>query len=254
MKKTNRNLLLTALYLLCLYLACQFVPYSKMTSEVLYQLLIKTSFLCVVLVLCLLETRKNNTTHINKIQPMDYLLLLPFLLPCFSNLIYAIGYQIPKAYNFDVGIFFANIFSNFVAVIIEEMIFRYYLTFFFYSICERKKYRTGLTVFYTSICFSLFHIINFTSGNYLGTLFQIGYTLFLGIILGYFAVKLENIYLPIIGHFSFNFLNMILFDSLYSMTDYTSNYVFSSIAFGAFAIIYFVLFVCLRKRREEDAS
>lgn len=225
-----------------------------MTTEVLYQILIKTSLLCVVLVFCLIETKKNNTCHLKKMKKIDYLLLIPFLVPCFSNLIYAAGYQIPRTSDFDVGIFFANTFLNLVSVIIEEMIFRYYLIFLFCSVCERKKYRTGLTILFSSLCFSLFHVINFTSGNYLGTIFQIVYTFFLGIILGYFAVEIENIYLPIIGHFSFNFLDMILFDSLYSMTDYSSMYVWLSIAFGAFAIIYFVLFVYLRKRRNKHAS
>ncbi len=254
MTKTDRNLLLTTLYLLCLYLACLFLPYEKMTSFYLYQILIKTGFLCIVLFLCLMETRKNSTKHIKKIHMTDYFLLLPFLLPCFSNLIYALGYSVPKANSVDIGLLFSNIFLALVSVIIEEMIFRYYLVFLFSSLFQKKKYKIGLTIFFSALCFSLLHVINFTSGNYLGTLFQIGYTFFLGIILGYFACEIENIYLPIIGHFLFNLINMILFNSLFNMTEYTLTYACVSLAFGAIAILYFVLFVYLRKRREEYAS
>lgn len=98
------------------------------------------------------------------------------------------------------------------------------------------------------------HVINFTSGNYLGTGLQIVYTFFFGIIIGYFACKLENIYLPIVGHFLFNLFNQILFTNLYSMTEYSLTYIFLSVAFGVFEAAYFILYVYLRTRREKDAS
>lgn len=254
MKKTDRNLLLTVLYLLCLYLACQFVPYFKITTIPMYQVLIKTGLTSVVLFLCLIETKKNQTSHLKNMKAIDIALLIPLLLPCFSNLIYANVYQVPKVTNLNIGLLFASTFMSLVSVIVEEMIFRYFLIFFFFSLFEKKKYKTDLTIFFSALMFSLMHVINFTSGNYLGTGLQIAYTFFLGIIIGYFACKLENIYLPIVGHFLFNLFNQILFTNLYSMTEYSFTYICLSVAFGVFEAAYFILYVYLRTRREKDAS
>lgn len=220
----------------------------------MYQLLIRTGLTSVVLFLCLIETKKNQTSHLKNIKAIDIVLLVPLLLPCFSNLIYAVAYQVPKATNFDVGYLFSAIFLSLVSVIVEEMIFRYFLIFFFSSLFEKKKYRSYLVIFFSALSFSLMHVINFTSGNYLGTGLQIVYTFFLGIILGYFAYKLENIYLPIVGHFLFNLFNLILFTNIYNMEEYSLTYICLSIAFGVFSIAYFALYVYLKLRREKHAS
>lgn len=254
MTKMNKNSLFTALYLLCLYLACQFVPYYKMSDNYVFQTLIKTMFVLVVMTLAILEIFKNKECYYRKGKMKYYLLVLPFLLSCFSNIIYGTLFSLPRHAILDVGLFFMNVVLLIVSVIVEEIIFRYFLLFFFSFLFEKNNLKTFLSVLCSSLCFSLMHVINFTSGNYSGTAMQIVYTFFLGMILGYIAISTDNIILPIVGHTCFNLFNMLLFENLYTLSDFSISYISVSAAFVVFSVAYLVFFIYMNKRRETHAS
>lgn len=254
MTKTNKNNLLTSLYLLCLYLACQFVPYHKMSDNPIFQSLIKTMFLLVVLTFAVLEIFKNKDCYYRKGKTKSYLLVLPLLLLCFSNIIYGEIFTLSKNETMNVGLFFMNVFLLLISVIIEEIIFRYFLLFFFSSLFEKNNLKSFLSVLCSSLCFSLMHVINFTSGNYSGTALQIVYTFFLGLILGYLAISIDNIVLPIIGHACFNLFNMLLFENLYILSEFSISYITVSAAFAIVAIAYLVFIIYMNNRSETHAS
>lgn len=254
MTKTNKNNLLTALYLLCLYLACQFVPYYKMSDNSIFQSLIKTMFLLVVMTFAVLEIFKNKDCYYRKGKPKSYLLVLPLLLPCFSNIIYGAIFSLPKNEMLNAGLLFMNLFLLIVSVVVEEIIFRYFLLFFFSSLFEKSNLRSLLSVLCSSLCFSLMHVINFTSGNFSGTALQIVYTFFLGFILGYLSILIDNIVLPIIGHACFNLFNMLLFENIYILSEFSISYIVVSAAFTIIAIAYLVFVIYMNKERETHAS
>lgn len=254
MTKTNKNNLLTVLYLLCLYLACQFVPYHKMSDNLTFQALIKTMFLLVVMTFAVLEIFRNKDCYYRKGKMKSYLLVLPLLLPCFSNIIYGEIFSLHKLQMLDFGLFFMDLILLIVSVVVEEIIFRYFLLFFFSSLFEKHNLKSLLAVLCSASCFSLMHVINFTSGNYSGTALQIVYTFFLGLILGYLAISIDNIVLPIIGHSCFNLFNMLLFDNLYELSEYTISYITVSVAFGIVSIAYLVFVIYMNDRRKQHAS
>lgn len=254
MTKTNKNNLLTALYLLCLYLACQFVPYHKMINNYIFQSLIKTMFLFVVMTFAVLEVFRNKDCHYRKGKPKNYLLVLPLLLSCFSNIIYGAIFSLPKNEMLNAGLFFMNMFLLLVSVVVEEIIFRYFLLFFFSFLFEKSNLRSLLSVLCSALSFSLMHVINFTSGNFSGTALQIVYTFFLGLILGYLAISIDNIVLPIVGHACFNFFNMLLFENLYILSEFSISYIAVSAAFTILSIAYLVFVIYMNKGRETHAS
>lgn len=254
MTKIIKNKLFTFLYLLCLYLACQFIPYSKMTSSYPFQVLIKSIFLGVVLFLAIYEMIKDKSFIKKKNKWQYYLLSFPLLFACFSNFFYALIFHVEKNQVQNWMNFTLSTILLILSVAIEEILFRMLLIDLFDQVFQKKKQGWIITILLSSLSFSLMHIINFTSGNYFGTLLQIGYTFVLGFILGYLAERVDNILLPLLGHFTFNFFNMNLYTTIYNQFDYPFSYTLFSLGFVFYSLLYLVLMYFIMKRSEQHAS
>lgn len=247
--KEKRNLILSFFYLLCLYLAVQLLPLQDWISLVWLRILVKGLLDSVILFLALYETyRAKPFTCKREMNPW---LFLPFIFVAGSNFIYAFLYLKPSV-QFESSVFFTSLIDLTLCVILEELLFRNLLLEFFIQLFTDKKLKDELSILCSAISFSLMHAINFF-GNPVGSVFsQLGYTFFLGLAFGYMALFSENHFLPSIAHFIFNFLNTLLFTTLYSLEEYTWMYFVLSISIGLAFVLYLVLVYVLSHRKKES--
>jgi len=102
-------------------------------------------------------------------------------------------------YNNKINLLLGNVFSKLSSAILEEFIFRLLI---FCSLIEFLKNKT-IIVLITSVIFSFFHIPE-------NSLLFLSYTLG-GIMYGYSFLKFKSIIIPIGIHFSWNYIQGIIF-------------------------------------------
>jgi membrane protease YdiL (CAAX protease family) len=254
MDKKTSNLLFSFLYLLAFYLAIKFIPFEKMTSFSWFPVMMQSLCLVLLLAMILYEVKKNGLVHRKKENHLNYLLLIPLILGCASNLLYCLFFQVAPSVSFDPVLFPLNSFKTLLSVSIEELLFRFFFLEFLICFIKDGKWKNVLVVLFSSLAFSLMHVVNFFGNAPLSVLIQIGYTFLLGGILSYLALMFESPIVPILGHFLFNYLNTDIFVCLYSV-EINLSYVLFSIGIGLILLIYlFVLYDLDRRKNIHGAN
>lgn len=253
--KKNTNRLYSFLYLLLFYLGIDLLPIEKWIPEASLASFVRLLVLFCLLLLVIKEAYQNRREEQETIRrKRDYFALLPFVFGFASNLFYALFFHQERKDAITSAVAL-SVFTVLGMAAIEEILFRYLLLSYFENLFSNKKQKEILSVLCSSLCFSLMHVINFYGNAYGAVFAQLGYTLLLGIILGFLAVLFETPLLPLLGHFLYNFFNMTLYSGLYSTT-FSVSYVIYSAAIGivltAYSFLLFVLFTRSKKTPIEE--
>ncbi len=253
MEKKTSNLLFTFLYLLSFYLAIKMVPFEKLNFVSFLPSLLRIICFCLLIFLMAYETKKNQIHHRrNPSHPNDFL-LVPFLLVCSSNLLYCFFFHEKQTISFEAESFALSTIETFFSVTIEEILFRVFFIEFLSSFLKDGKWKNLLVILFSALAFSFMHILNFFGNAPLAVLLQIGYTFYIGLILGMIACFFESPFLPIVFHFFFNFLNTNLYVCLYDI-EITSKYVLFSFGIGFVLLIYLFVVYYLARRKNNHVS
>lgn len=247
---TNKaeKLLYSFLYLFALYLAIRLLPLRKWFGSYTWAfLLVQFILLSVLVVLTVYESKRSLLKPVRNENHPNFLLLLPLLIGCSSNILYCLCFQI-KAESTFTYLFFLETLNTLAGVVVEELLFRYFFFAFLGELFQGKKNEKLFVIFFSSLAFGLMHCINFFGNNPLSVLMQIGYTFLLGILLGSLSYLYETPLIPILGHFFFNFLNTDVFNHLYSV-DVNVSYVLFSIGIGLLVLGYLGLLYYLYRRK-----
>ena len=251
MNNTAKNSLYSFLYLLSFYLGIKLLPLKSWCGSLTWlSSLIFIALYLIIIFLEIYESKKLNVSFEKK-KHINYLFLLPLILGCMSNFLYCWFFNVSSTtYINDVSSFIFDSILCLLGVIIEEYLFRYIFLFFLDNYLKESKYKNLFLILLSSIAFSLMHCINFYGNNPINVLLQLGYTFALGLIFSYIMLSFDNIYVAIIGHFLFNYLNTNLFISFYSVeTNY--KYILFSLGICLFVLIYLVLIFYLNRRKQK---
>ena len=249
--KPDTRILWLFFYFLCLYLAVNLMPFSWFIEDpnAVFgcQIGLKALLLAYFIWEC---SRKENRKLfvINRLTP-SALLWIPLLLPCFSNLLYSSffsgAFVVPED-GFRVVLLFID---DLVVALMEEIIFRGLLYFFFLDLFKSKKKGVVYAILLSSAVFACLHLVNIFSSDPLAVLLQMGYSFVLGLVLCAVYAGGENIILPIVGHFLFNAINDTLSSSFFVFkTDMP--YLIWSLLFAVFGLLYAtIVFIVMNKRK-----
>ncbi len=153
--------------------------------------------------------------------------LLPFLLGCFSNFLYAfLARMIPSSESFRWALLGWSILDSFFVVLSEEMLFRGFLFKYSVRVLDTRS-KPFFTAFVMATAFALFHLINLLSGNFVTTLVQVAYAWVLGFVLTTVLLWTRSLLYPILGHLLFNLANQTFFTAIYDGNRSFNFYLFS---------------------------
>ncbi len=225
----------------------EWIPFVWASNLLMYALYVVIIFLLVY------ESRRAKLTMQKNEHHLNYLLLLPLVVGGMSNLIYSWVFASPLKESLDVASFFNNAGMTLCCVTIEELLFRFFFLYFLQDVVKEGKYRDLLLILFSSLAFGMMHVVNFYGNNPLMVLTQIGYTMVLGLVLGFMALYFQTPVIPIIGHFIFNFLNTDLYALFYSL-EMNSPYILTSLCIGLFVLGYVAFLYYLARRKNEHAT
>lgn len=233
----NKNILIP-LYLLCFYLCILFAPIEMLIKDSLACLLIKDVSKIVLIIYIYLEIKQ--ITMISSNNKFKFIYLLPLLIAAISNYFFIDG--VLKSIN--TLSFMISIFDLILSVIIEELIFRFIFLNVLINDYKMKDYKA---IILSSLFFSLIHLFNIFTNDFVNVFAQIGYCLVLGLITGCFYLLSGKKWVPIAIHLIFNLLNQIIINFIFSIKIDIVYYVIS-VLISIFAIVY-SLIIFFKQRR-----
>lgn len=244
-KKRRQNLLLTFLYLFCLYIGIKLLPLSDWISINWLAKAVRDVLYAFVIFLSIREMRRTQPYTEKKV--LGWYTSLPFLIVCCSNIIYGLIFS-----SIEVSDFMQTIWIDFIELalccIIEELLFRVFILQFFLELI--KKHTESFSILYSSLCFSFMHAINFVSNPPGSVFLQLGYTFFIGLVFGTFALYSNRYVLPSCLHIAFNLFNSLLPSYLFSFS-YDWIYITLSIGIGLLFGVYLFLLCFIQYRRSK---
>ena len=248
----NKKRLYTIIYLICLILLINGLPFSIFIDNkfVLFAINIIIKILSIVYIIKYIKKEELNSIKTKTITKSD-LKLVPLLILCCSNLFVAIGQKTNFNDSIDLFVIISGLITSIGVGIVEELLFRSQV------LDEFLKYKTKFqSLIYSSLIFGSVHLLNISSLASIPTIFvQVGYTFFLGMILGIIYLNSKNIILPIIFHILFNFINDILVIELFPIK-WDLTFFLINIGIGIIVSAYALLILkkFLLKESEKDAS
>lgn len=193
----------SATLLICLFLFITSIPLERVISSswVLFsiQIILRLGFF--IFALYYIHKEELNTLSFHPLKS-NTLLIVPFLLLCFSNYFVALVQNSPKV-SFSNEFIIQSIFIYAFTALNEELIFRGVLFPLF-----KKSHTTFLSMLYSSLIFGAIHLLNINSlASIPYILIQVLYCFALGMLFSFLYMHTENILIPILFHFLFNVIN-----------------------------------------------
>lgn len=240
----NNNRLVDIVLIIILYVGISTLPINLMTSDMFIHYVIEIILMVIVLLFIFMFTRRNPYIKppLDKPNKKYSLLLLPTIVVAFSNVIYALILKEKAISTFSTidiprGIFIV------ILVVVEEVIFRWYLMGY---LSDKKPL---IRILISSGVFALCHLTHFFSSFNPIDLIIVVYTFGLGIVLGFIFEYGKNIYLCIVVHAAFNLINDLIFTNLFSVSS-TLWYYLINIFVALFVALYIVIiyFVFIKEK------
>ena len=248
----TKKRLYSLLYLICLVLLINSLPFSMFIDDKIILFLIT---LCIKIISIFYIIKYIKKENLNAIQIKSFrikdLKLLPLLLLCCSNFIVALAQKQSIKEHIDIFTIVTGLITTIGVGIVEELLFRSQVLEEFLKHKNRWQ-----SLVYSSLIFGSVHLLNISSlGSIPTILIQVCYTFFLGLILALIYLNSKNILLPIIFHILFNFINDILIIQLFPIK-WDITFFLVNIGVGIVVIAYALLISrkIFIKEEENNAS
>lgn len=238
MENERKGLLYDILIMLCVYLIACSLPlkwiFESETTVNIVKVILK--YFAFGFIVFEIKSKKIMFSSDKKVSIIKY---LPFVLICLGNIAVAFISGFNYLTNDNIGgLITLALFDCVATALCEEFLFRYLLLNFI-----RQTKKTFVSIILSACFFGLMHLVNISSLSSIPyVLLQCLYTFGLGIILGFVYLDSRKIYLPIILHALFNFLNdslvSILFDFEYNVWFFVINMAITVLAGLYFIFMY----------------
>ncbi|MCQ2771991.1 MAG: CPBP family intramembrane metalloprotease [Bacilli bacterium] len=239
-ERTPKYKLYTALIYLCAYLLIVAFPFDLFLSRD-HHLLAITALKFILFVYMVAQLKKEGFS----IEPFSWkksLLFIPTLLLCCSNFVFLAINKGPIDSKPDYLNLINGAVSCAATALCEELIFRVMA-----SDVAKTKFNKILTLVITAGIFGAVHFIARVFGDPFGATIQAGYSLFLGLVVGFTYLYGGSLISAVLIHFLFNFINDSLFAVIHA-GDWNGTFYIVNLCVGLLVAIYlFILFVFFKK-------
>ena len=238
--------------LLIVFVICVSFPTGSIVHDPLTISIVQASIIAAFIAFAIIYINITKIAHFfqGKTSIKNTILLAPLFAVAFCNLFFMTVINHNK-FTFEWGD--ANFIMRVVVILLtaiaEELLFRYIIQ---KNLQIRSKF---IKIIIASSIFALCHILTIiarwdltspSTWNWFD-LSMIVYTFFIGVCLGFLYEYTNNIVLPIIFHFIFNFVN----DLWFYVQDWNWSYFINVLCFAAFGVGYMCLFYFVLTKREN---
>lgn len=243
----NKTELIDLAIIIILFIGVSTFPVGLLVKDPLWYYVIESLLMIAVLLFLFLYARRHTYLYPeqNRFRKKALLLLLPSLLIVGSNFYYALILREPFAPSFE-GYHAVQIIFIISSVIVEELIFRYFLLG---NLTHENKM---IRILIAAGIFALCHLTHFLSSFNPVDLIIIVYAFGLGIVLGMVYCYTNSLIPCIVLHLLFNLINDFMFERLFNVSNLLWYYlinVFVAVIVGIYLLVIYL--IKLRKNPVE---
>ena len=243
----SRNRIVDIALIIIFYIGVSTFPTGLITNNpyIYYGVEIALYVACLLFIILYGRRQEGLIQKFPRMNLYNFFLLLPVVVICISNFIYAWSFKEAFEPRFDYSDILAVIHIILV-VIVEELIFRHIL------IANLEHDNKLIRIVISAGVFALCHITHFLSSFNPADLVIIVYTFGLGLVLGFMYCYGNCLYACMGLHFLFNLCNDFLFERLYYVNNtlwYFLINIFVAVAMGLY--IFAIYMLQLRKNPAE---
>lgn len=144
---------------------------------------------------------------------INYLYLIPLLIPCFANLIYMLIREEGVDGKFEYIMIYDLVVDAFGSII-EDLLFVDFMLYFLLNNLKCKN-QNAISVVISGIIFMSAHCYSFLEFPVQVAILRLVFVALLTMECGYLAIFFDSFLIPVIFHFLFNAINYIIFDFFY---------------------------------------
>lgn len=250
----RKKQLLTFIYLFAIYVAIILFPFKKVINNPYIDDIIPMILMLLLLGWSIFQYEKLKNKEEAEDKKLKWFLILPLIISCCSNIFCSLAFKAPINKNINGGVLVLDCVDTIIRATIEDVLFDCFLLDIFINVFLNNKNRDIYSILLTAGGFSLMHALNFLSGNYIDTLFQLLYTFILGTILCFIKLRSDFKHGSLLGHVLFNLLNLTLFDAIFDFTEEEMDYryLIFTIVFALVTLIYVSLLYILYRRKNKN--
>lgn len=244
----NKKRLYSIIYLISLVLLLNSIPFYLFIKNQLILILLNIAIKGFSIYYILNYIKKEGLNPLKKEKiTASIVRLVPLIFLCFSNFIVAVVQDSTVRNNINITSIIYGLITAVGVGIVEELLFRSQVLEEFLRHKNKKE-----AIFYSSLIFGSIHLLNLSSiASIPSVLTQIAYTFFLGIVLGYIYVNTKNIYIPIVFHILYNFINSVLVVEIFYIK-WNFTFFIVNIFVGIIVFIYMLGISRINNKKEDD--
>lgn len=185
-------------------------------------------------------------------HPLSLLLLLPFIIPCFADLLYAIIFDMEFHPEFSWKVLILETFIDLADSIVEDVIFVDVMISFLFDCLSDQKKRNLYSMLLSASIFTLVRCYVFLSLDFDDAIFNLFVTFVIVFACGYLAIYYDSEYIPITFHFLFNVPNFVIAPLMFTYETELEYYLFVSLFIVPLALYsVFMYFLSERHLKHE---
>lgn len=237
----------SAALLICSFIFITSIPWNLVIENTWLIFIMQMVCRCLFFVFLLLYIKKEKLVSFkfNKLN-RQFFLVLPFFILCFSNFFVILFQRCSPLENIDTDYLVQATLLYLYSALIEEILFRGVV----FTLWEEKKPLLP-SMLYSSLIFGGIHLFNISSLSSIPpTLVQVAYCFGLGLVLSFLYHRTENLSIPIIFHFLFNFINDVLASILFNFKWDLSFFLIN----GGIALLFILYGIYLLGKEKQDVK
>lgn len=211
--KENKTVLNILIPLALIYIIFNYLPVKTWINSEWIFLTVKLSLYLIMSVVALVYKKKKDIELDRPFCQINYLYLVPLLLPCFANLIYMLIREEGVDGQFEYIMIYDLVVDAFGSII-EDLIFVDYMLVFLLKNLK-CKHKNAVSVIIAGIIFMSAHCYSFLEFSPQVAILRLVFVALLTMECGYLAIFFDSFLIPVAFHFLFNAINYIIFDFFY---------------------------------------
>ncbi len=211
--KKNKTVLMLLIPMISIYVLFNYLPIKTWINSEWKYLTLKLCLYLSMSIFSIIYKKKKDIELDRPFCQINYLYLIPLLIPCFANLIYMLIREEGVDGKFEYIMIYDLVVDAFGSII-EDLLFVDFMIYFLLNNLKCKN-QNAIAVVISGIIFMAAHCYSFLDFSPQVAVLRLVFVALLTMECGYLAIFFDSFLIPVIFHFLFNAINYIIFDFFY---------------------------------------
>jgi membrane protease YdiL (CAAX protease family) len=210
------------------YILLNFIPFKFFMEELPYLIFRLASYLLLMALALVFKYKREIEIPVPP-KTLSHLLILPFVIPCFADIFYAVIFEAEFNVSFNWMVLSLETVIDLFDSIVEDVVFVDVMISFLLDYMKDDEKHNLHAMLISSAIFTLIRTYVFIYYDFDDAIFNLVVTFLITFGCGYLAIYYASEWIPIVFHFLFNVPNFVIAPILFNYETELEYYLFISI-------------------------